>query len=190
MAEVRTFVAIELPEEVRRQIEMVQAILKEAQAPVKWVEPKNVHITLKFIGEIPEERLEPLFQGVQSGLKGAGPFYLKLSGIGAFPNLKRPRVIWIGVNRGKEELVRLQQSVERNICAHGFPQEEREFSPHLTIGRVKSLWGLADLVRRIKTVEFVSGDIIVEGVVVVRSDLTPQGPIYTTLKKYLLSGRR
>lgn len=167
-------------------MEGLQAALKEASGQVKWVEPENIHVTLKFLGQIPEGRLEALFRGVQEGVEGFSSFSIGLSQVGAFPNLRRPRVIWIGVERGREELIRLQQSLERHICEHGFPKEKRKFSPHLTLGRVKSSMGIEALAEKIKGTEFTSEEIRVEQVVVMKSDLTPKGPIYTPLKRFSL----
>ena len=183
MAHVRTFVAVEMPETVRQQFRDVQAELRRAEAHVKWVEPHNIHVTLKFLGEIPEERLEGLYNGVAQGVHACAPFEINLSRLGAFPNLRRPRVVWIGIDSGKERLIELQERLEESISQHGFPQERRPFSPHLTIGRVKSPRGADDLVDAIKATSFQSGPIEVGEVVVMKSTLTPEGPTYTPLRR-------
>lgn len=183
MKKIRTFVAIEMPEDVRQQFKEVQATLRRADAHVKWVEPHNIHLTLKFLGDIGEDQLERLFQGVVEAAQEISPFEISLSRLGAFPNLKRPRVIWIGVEEGKENLSQLQKKLEDSICRHGFSREDRKFSPHLTIGRVKSPRGVDDLVTIIKETPFESHSIGMRDVVVMKSTLTPEGPIYTPLKK-------
>ena len=96
MRSVRTFVAVEMPENIRRQFGEVESRLMKADAHVKWVEPHHIHITMKFLGEIDEDRLVDVFRGVEEGVRGLGPFEASLAGLGAFPNLKRPRVVWVG----------------------------------------------------------------------------------------------
>ena len=183
MKKIRTFVAIEMPEDVRQGFKEVQATLRQADAHVKWVEPHNIHLTLKFLGDIGEDQLERLFQGVVEAAQEFSPFQISLSRLGGFPNLKRPRVIWIGIEEGKENLSQLQKKLEDSICQQGFSREDRKFSPHLTIGRVKSPRGVDDLVTIIKETPFESHSIGMRDVVVMKSTLTPEGPIYTPLKK-------
>lgn len=183
MRNVRTFVAVEMPEEVQEQFREVQAQLQQADAHVKWVDPHNIHVTLKFLGELPEDRLEELYEGVTQGVQGIAPFQISLSQLGAFPNLRRPRVVWVGVEDGKETLIEFQSKMEESISRHGFPKENRKFSPHLTIGRVKSPRGVEDLVNAIRATAFQSGFFGINEVVVMESTLTPEGPIYSPLRR-------
>ena len=183
MKKIRTFVAAEMPENVRQQFREVQTTLRQAEAHVKWVEPHNIHLTLKFLGDISEDLLDKLYRGVIEGAQGITPFDISLFRLGAFPNQKKPRVIWIGVEDGKEEMIRLQQKLEESIFSYGFPKEDRKFSPHLTIGRVKSTRGLDDLVTLMKDTLFESNSIEIREVVVMKSTLTSEGPIYTPLRK-------
>lgn len=175
--------AVEMPGELRVQFKDVQAQLQRAEAHVNWVEPHNIHVTLKFLGEIGQDQLEGLYEGVSEGVRGLAPFEIGLSGLGAFPNFRRPRVVWIGVERGRERLVELQRRLEESIGHRGFPRDNRKFSPHLTIGRVKSPRGVDDLVDTIKATPFESGSIRVDEVVVMKSTLTPEGPIYASLRR-------
>ena len=183
MKQFRTFVAVEMPEDVQKEFREVQTTLRRTDAHVKWVEPHNIHVTLKFLGDVAEDHLEGLYQGVTEGVRGIQPFEINLSQLGAFPNFKRPRVIWIGVEAGKEKLVQLQKQVEDSISHHGFPKENRKFSPHLTIGRVKSPRGVDDLVTTIQETPFESNSIGIREVVVMKSTLTPEGPIYAPLRR-------
>jgi RNA 2',3'-cyclic 3'-phosphodiesterase len=183
MRQIRTFVAIEMPEGIVRQFEDVEARLMKADAHVKWVEPYNIHITMKFLGEIDEGRLGGLYEGVMGGTRGFNPFEVSLAGLGAFPNLRRPRVVWIGIDMGKENLTELQNRLEESIYIHGFSKEDRSFSPHLTIGRVKSPRGLEELAEIIKATSFQTASFPVNEVVVMESTLTPEGPIYSPLRK-------
>jgi 2'-5' RNA ligase len=183
MKKIRTFVAVEMPADVQKQFREVQTALRRTDAHVKWVEPHNIHATLKFLGDVAEDQLEGLYEGVTKGVVGCAPFEIRLTQIGAFPDLKRPRVVWIGVDAGKEKLIELQKNVEEAISLHGFPKEDRKFSPHLTIGRVKSPRGVDDLVTAIKETPFESNSIGIREVVVMKSTLTPEGPIYAPLRR-------
>lgn len=184
----RTFIAIELPEEIKRQIEQLQAPLKKTDAFVSWVKPKNIHVTLKFLGEVPEDKIGQVFSATQKALEGTRKFTMSLKGAGAFPNLRRPRVIWIGTGSGEEELSHLAQRIEEEMEKIGFPKEKRKFSAHFTIGRVKSPKNIEKLMEKVQSSDFQTEKIEVNEVVVMKSQLHPAGAIYTPLKKVPLSG--
>src|SRR3990170_1816036 len=179
----RTFIAVELKDELKKKIEEVQTPLKKINADVSWVKPGNVHATLKFLGEVPEDKIEKVFEGTEKALEGIRGFRLSLKNLGCFPNLKRPRVLWIGVEKGKEELALMAKKIEQEMENMGYPKEEREFSPHLTIGRVKSPKNIEKLAEQIKTTNFQTEEIEIKEVVVMRSQLNPAGAIYTPIKK-------
>ena len=182
----RTFIAVELKEELKKKIEEVQTPLKKLGADVSWVKPGNVHATLKFLGEVPEDKIERVFEGTKKALEGIKGFKLSLKDLGCFPNMKRPRVVWIGVEKGKEELALMAKKIEQEMENIGYPKENREFSPHLTIGRVKSPKNIERLAEQIKTTNFQTEEIEIKEVVVMRSQLNPAGAIYTPLKKIAL----
>jgi 2'-5' RNA ligase len=179
----RTFVAVEMPQSVREQFRDVEARLRQAEAHVKWVEPHNIHLTLKFLGDVAEDQLPSVFQAVAEGAQGLAPLQVRLSRLGAFPNLRRPRVVWIGVDQGKEALLQLQGRMEEAMARRNFPREDRPFSPHLTIGRVKSERGLEDLIDIIRATPFETESFEIDELVAMESTLTPDGPIYTPLHK-------
>ena len=182
MAEVRTFVGVDLPPAVKTQIRQIMGQLKPLGRMIRWVRPEGMHLTLKFLGEIAEERLAMVYQAVEKGVVGISPFSFALAGLGGFPNLHRPRVIWLGVSQGGESLKKLQDQVENQLAGCGFPKEKRSFSPHLTIGRVKSLQGIQPLLDRISTISYQSEEITVSAVKVMRSQLKPTGAEYSALK--------
>jgi len=180
---IRCFVALELPDDLKRNIHDQTAELRAISRSVKWVSQQNLHITLKFLGDTDEAMLG----GIEAALKQAAgshkQFSISFEGLGAFPNLKRPRVFWIG-ERGAEPLVRLQKDVEASLAALGFEPEERAFRPHLTIGRAKDIRPiearkLADYMEKSPPAQY--GEMVVSGICLMRSDLRPQGPIYTRL---------
>ncbi|HVP36891.1 MAG TPA: RNA 2',3'-cyclic phosphodiesterase [Terriglobales bacterium] len=179
----RTFIAVELTEEFKKKIEEVQSPLKRLGADVSWVKPGNVHATLKFLGEVPEDKIEKVFEGTEKSIQGIKGFKLNLKDLDCFPNIRRPRVVWIGVEKGKEELALMARKIEQEMENIGYPKENRKFSPHLTIGRVKSPRNIEKLAEQIKIMNFQTEEIEIKEVVVMRSQLNPAGAIYTPLKK-------
>ena len=179
----RTFIAVELPENIKNKIGELQAPLKKTNAFVSWVKPENIHITLKFLGEVPEEKINEVFSATQLALKNAKKFKMNLKGAGAFPDFRRPRVIWIGAGMGGEELSNMANEIEEEMEKIGFPKENRKFSPHFTMGRVKSPKNIEKLMEKVKSTDFETEDIEVNEVTVMKSQLHPAGAIYTLLKK-------
>lgn len=183
----RTFIAANLTDTLKAALSQVQEALKARGADVGWVKPENLHITLKFLGEVEEARLPVLSEAIASSLRGTSPFPLALGGLGAFPDLRFPRVIWIGVKRGAKELSALQARLEEGLQRIGFSPEDRPFSPHLTLGRVRSPRGRGALVEGLKALEVpILGEMILESVDLMRSQLHPTGAIYTIIQSFPL----
>ena len=183
----RCFLAIELPKTIVKKIEEVQRDLKTSHADVKWVYPENIHLTLKFFGNIEESRVDPILQSIGGLIQRTSPFSMKVQGIGAFPHSKNPRVIWMGLIDGKEVLATFQKELEGTLAKIGFEPEDRPFQPHLTLGRVKTSRGKDDLIGKMeKHREEEFGDFAVEEVILFKSELKPTGPIYTPLRKLKL----
>ena len=150
---------------------------------MRWVSPEKIHLTLKFFGNIEESRIDLIFKSIEEPIRNTLPFSVRVRGGGAFPSLKNPRVIWMGLADGKEMLVSLQEQIEARLEKIGFEPEDRPFQPHLTLGRMKSSRGKEELVRRMeKYTEEEFGDFQVERVVLLKSDLRPSGPIHTLLR--------
>jgi 2'-5' RNA ligase len=186
---IRSFLAIELPKPIIRKIEEVQGDLKTTHADVRWVSPEKIHLTLKFFGNIEESRIDPIFKSIEKPVRSTLPFSLKVRGIGAFPQMKNPRVIWMGLIQEGEVFPSLQRQIEAQLEKIGFQSEGRAFHPHLTLGRMKSGRGKGELVERMekyKDEEF--GDLQGDRVVLFKSDLKPSGPIYTALGEVKLGG--
>ncbi len=186
---IRSFLAIEIPGIILKKIEEVQDDLKSSRADVRWVSPEKIHLTLKFFGNIDESRIDPIVNSIERPTQITSPFSLRVRGVGAFPHLKNPRVIWTGLVDGKEVLTSFQTQLEKELEKIGFEPEERAFHPHLTLGRMKSSKGREELIGRMerhKEEEF--GDFQVERVVLFKSDLKPTGPIYTPLREIKLGG--
>jgi RNA 2',3'-cyclic 3'-phosphodiesterase len=187
---IRSFLAIEIPRTILKKIEEVQDDLKSSRADVRWVNPEKIHLTLKFFGNIDESRIDPIVKSIERPTQTISPFSLKVRGVGAFPHLKNPRVIWMGLVDGKEVLVSFQKQLEKELEKIGFEPEERAFHPHLTLGRMKSSKAREELTGRMERhQEEEFGDFQVERIVLFKSDLKPTGPIYTSLREIKLGGR-
>jgi 2'-5' RNA ligase len=187
---IRSFLAIELPKLILRKIEEVQRDLRSTRADVRWVNPEKIHLTLKFFGNIEESRIDPIFKSIEEPVRNTPPFSIEVKGVGAFPQLRNPRVIWMGLVDGKEILTSFQKQIETQLEKIGFQPEDRPFHPHLTLGRMKSSGGKEELVGRMeKHREEEFGDFPVERVILFKSDLTSSGPIYTLVKEIKLGGQ-
>jgi 2'-5' RNA ligase len=179
---IRAFIAIEIPEEILKELATIQDRLRKTGASVSWVKPGNIHLTLKFLGNIETGLIEPVLREMELIGRQMEPFSLEVSGIGCFPNMKNPRVIWVGIEDRDQRVVKLQSTLESSLESIGFSREKRNFTPHLTIGRIKISHGkgvLLDEVRKIGN-PFL-GSIEVKEMVLFQSDLHPQGAIYTPI---------
>jgi RNA 2',3'-cyclic 3'-phosphodiesterase len=176
----RTFIAVEIPEEIGRAVGDYITILQQTIPHVKWVSPDNMHLTMKFLGEVDEKRIPELEEFSTLALKGFSPFMVEFSHLGFFPSSRTPRVFWIGATAGVDKLLELYQDLEESLEKIGFDREAKTFSPHLTIGRVKHQERVT-----IPTgiPEFNEVSFEVNGISLIKSTLTPQGPVYETLMK-------
>jgi 2'-5' RNA ligase len=183
----RAFIAIDLPNEVRAALADAQNALRKTRVKVSWARPENIHLTLKFLGEITDEQRVAIESALASLTVHHRPFTLSVAGAGGFPSLKSPRVIWIGCNEPTGALPKLQAEVETAAEALGFPREDRAFTAHLTLGRVKFPKpdpALTSAVELLKNKSF--GEVRVSEVHLIQSQLRPEGPIYTKLSSHPL----
>ena len=189
---VRTFIAVLIPPVARQTLaDCIQQLSGLTDREVRWVNPEGIHLTLRFLGDIPVERVDDVLAAQQAAAGSCGPFSLQLSGLGMFPNSDRPRVLWAGASGDTNALQSLQQSVEEQLEIAGWPRERRPFAPHLTLGRVRDRASDAERKRIAAAVESSVLDRSEPWVVVeshlIRSTLTPQGAIYTSLGAASLS---
>ena len=179
---VRSFIAILLDEAVRDAVAAELEYLKPLASSVAWVARQNLHLTLKFLGEVEAETLETMKEALAEGVSSAAPFMLAFHGLGAFPGLARPRVIWVGVSQGARECQALQADVDAALARRGFPKESRPYTPHLTIGRVRVPRGMAALQQAItRNAQKDFGTQSLRAISLMRSDLHPSGARYTEL---------
>ena len=138
MEQVRSFIAIELPDELKQRLSQLQGRLKAHNQPwVKWVNPYRIHLTLKFLGNITTGKIDEIIKAMEEATKGIPPFHLKVRELGVFPNLKRVQVAWVGLNGEVDKLSQLQKRIEASLAHLGFTHESRPFTPHLTLARIR-----------------------------------------------------
>jgi 2'-5' RNA ligase len=192
MEQIRSFIAIELPDELRVRLEQLEAQLKSAtQARVKWVDPSSIHLTLKFLGDIDAGRTGEIIRAMEEAVKGIPPFRLVVKDLGVFPNVRRVQVAWVGLGGEVDRLRQLQQRLESNLEQLGFASESRAFTPHLTIARIRDQASPDERQRfgqLIASTSFEAGEISVDAISLMRSQLTRQRAIYSRLGSAGLTG--
>lgn len=180
----RAFIAIELSEDIKDALSQAQSHLKYSGADVKWVEIENIHLTLKFLGEISEEKCIKVKAALDTVAGSFKPFELNVKDIGVFPKIEFPKVIWVGLDKGAEESARIAKRIDEELSKIGFDPESRPFVAHATIGRVRSQRNKEALKEKLTTLEAFGSGIkwqAVNSITLFQSKLTPTGSIYTKL---------
>lgn len=182
----RAFLAIEPPETLRQAVADLQNRLKYTLSGViSWARPEGIHLTLKFFGYIAETDIDRITDAVEPVAARFAPLDLHAGKIGLFPDTRRPRVVWLGLEGDVSALRDLKKEVDQELLRYGFPREDRPFRAHLTLARIKSARGLSGLDRVMRKSEtYKAGRFRAEGLVLFRSDLTPRGHVYTKLAAY------
>lgn len=190
MTVIRAFIAIDLPLPIQQKLaEVLEQLQQPDTRAVRWVPAKNIHLTIKFLGDVSPANLEILTKILRAEVSRFKPFEIRVGGLGAFPSMRRPRVVWVGVE-APPTLQALQRAVETETVRLGYAAEDRPFSPHLTLGRVAhnatpdEVRKVADILVRLKVGEL--GTATVDHVRLFRSDLQPGGAIYTPLYTTML----
>lgn len=179
---IRTFIGIELPEHIHDSIQRIQDGLKPLMPDVRWTKYGNVHLTLKFLGEVSVRKLDRVIEETRGVALKFQIFNLRLQGLGAFPNIRKPSVVWIGISKGSDMVHKIVEELEGSMEKLGFPREKRAFYPHLTIGRVRDLRNPNVMEKAFRETEVdVVGEFSVERLSVIKSQLDPSGSIYTTM---------
>jgi len=186
MEQIRSFIAIELPPVIKAELTSLEEKLKRGRYPfVKWVAPESIHLTLKFLGNIAASTVPQIIETITGVVKKIPALQLQVGGLGAFPNMKRPQVVWVGIGGEIERLATLQKDVDAALSPLGFPRESRSFSPHLTLGRLRERVLPAErqnFAQWICSVEFeTSLSFEVNALRLMKSQLTPSGAIYSQL---------
>jgi len=181
---IRTFIALELPPAVISLLHKVQQDLKRMNLRARWVRPGNIHITLKFLGDINPGDIDKIGAAMTAAAIEFPPVTLTVRGIGVFPGIKRPRVIWVGLGGGIRSLLSLQSRLEQELAGAGFPKDKRSFKAHLTLGRIKQSVNPAVIRQMISEYATLSSDeFSCNQVILFKSDLKPSGAVYSKLKQ-------
>ncbi len=179
---IRTFIAVELPAEVRHRAVDLLRHLRHSVSDVKWVEPENLHWTLQFLGEVGELEIPAICDAVAAAAAEHEPFDLEARGAGAFPTPDRPRTLWLGAGQGRDALIALQASVAAHLFKLGYRGEERRFVPHLTLGRAGRQVNAATLAAELaKLTDFDGGTMLIDELTVFSSTPSRDGPLYEPL---------
>ncbi len=186
MEQVRSFIAIELPDELKEWLNQLQVRLKSGKPPgIKWVNPYGVHLTLKFLGDVAVDKIGGITTAMEEAVQGVSSFHLEVGELGAFPNLRRAQVVWVGLTGEADKLTQLQRRLDSALAPLGFATESRPFTPHLTIARLR---GGVSLDERQKFGQLIAGTrfdtgytIEVYAINLMRSQLTREGAIYSRI---------
>ena len=179
---IRTFIAIEIPGNIISKIRELQEGIKVYGLKIRWVRSENIHLTLKFLGDVEAVKIVEIAETISKTAEGYTPISLKAKGIGVFPSIKRPNVLWVGLTGQLESLVRLQKALDENLKELGFPGEKRPFKGHLTMGRIKAkidVKKFGDALMAFSS--FKSETFTADQIVLYKSELKPSGAVYTEL---------
>jgi 2'-5' RNA ligase len=190
MEEVRAFIAIELPAEIKRSLGELENRLKSGRYRAKWVAPESIHLTLKFLGNISTDSINDVTKVIEKAAMGIPPFKLAVNGLGVFPNFQRVQVIWVGVSGALDKLTQLQKRIDTGLESLGFVPETRPFTAHLTIARIRdeaSPTERLSIGQLVAKTDYEGGEFNVEAISLMKSQLTREGPIYSRLVSVTLS---
>lgn len=185
----RFFVGISLNQQIKDQIHKIQTKLRKYDCQVKWVDLDNCHLTLKFLGQVAYKNLDDIHQALETLIKKYKSFSFELTSPGAFPNIKRPKILWVGVRENGDQLNKLAEDMEENFFRMGFEKEKRGFHPHITIGRIKSLKNIEKISSYLQHGQgnFALKEDVSE-IIFYESKLNSGEPLYKIVRAYSLTG--
>lgn len=191
MWQMRLFVAVNFPDQAKAKLGSIVKELRRLPSDLKWVDEQNVHLTIQFLGNVPETLVSAIVDNLNCSVAGIAPFKINLGGVGVFRSVERPRVLWMGISGDTAALARLHAEVQEGLGQLGFEPERRRFSPHLTLGRVRSPLGFSAIIERAKELVAKKGElglINVASIELMLSELSSRGPKYTVLSRIPLVG--
>jgi len=189
MGRTRTFLAVDLGKTVRDRAVALQQRLARVGTEVKWVEPENLHVTLLFLGEVDDRETPRVCRIASDCTASHASFSMSIESVGCFPNPRRPRILWIGVGEGAQPLRAIHDELETPLAALGYRREERRYTPHATLGRVRGDRPTEELARALAhEAAWKGGETAVREILIMGSELTPRGPMYTVLGRAALRG--
>lgn len=179
---IRAFIAVNFNPKIQRSIKYMQNHLRKTNCDIKWVQPENIHITLKFFGNIETKQTDAIKQMLANHYQRTKPFKIELTQLGAFPNVNLPRILWIGLRDNKQRLNQIAISLQKALTKIGFEGNQKSFSPHITIGRIRSLKNTELLSESISKYQVPRGlTQIITTIILYKSTLTSVGPNYESL---------
>jgi len=185
---IRVFIAIEIDSEIKNKLSEYLSKLKRTGADVKWVSPENIHLTLKFIGHIEKDAVLNLNKIVNDAVVGIEPFSISIGNIGAFPSLKKPRVVFVCVQERGNRLLDIYEKLDKGVEQLGIKKESKKYVGHITLGRVKSQKDISKLKNALNSeTECCFGREMVTSISLIQGRLTPTGPLYTRLNNFILN---
>ncbi|MCH8313393.1 MAG: RNA 2',3'-cyclic phosphodiesterase [Nitrospinae bacterium] len=189
MRDLRLFLAIDVPNSVREKITEAQSFYKTLNLDAAWVKPANMHLTVKFLGDTPSGLIPAIKDRMAEIAISTPPFSLTLGKMGVFPNVSRPRVLWIGLENREDHLGSLKTRVEKEMASLGFPPDKQKPVHHLTLGRIKSSKNREDLKKALQSAQRIEMDPFeISSIQLIKSELTPKGSIYTVQEEFVFTG--
>ena len=185
---IRTFICVEIPESVKDRIAELQRHLRQIDSRASWTKPSNIHLTLKFLGDVNPPRIERVRRATERSTISISPFEIEVGGAGCFPSPRSPRVLWVGLAAIPDSLKQIHQRLEEELFREGFPRESKQFSPHLTIGRVRDPRNGSRLAEELQARGFESEKFQAREIIVMKSELKPSGSVYTPQAVITLRG--
>lgn len=183
----RVFIAVELNDSVRQRLEEIQSELKKIDTDIKWVNPRIIHLTLKFLGDVPQNDLDKVCAAIEDSLRSFSRFEFQINNLGCFPTKGSPKIIWAGVDAGSDLLKQIAETLSAHVSAFCEEKDDKEFSAHITLGRLRSSKNVVHLIDLIKnTPPKFSETQNVDHITLFKSDLTPSGPNYSIIKTFNL----
>jgi len=190
MPSLRLFVALSTPSALKARLEELSATLQRTEADVRWEPAEKMHATVKFLGETPAERVDIVGEVLSRIAQEIPPFPVVVGGIGAFPSLRSPRVLWVGMEDPTGWLRSAQQTMEDLLASHGFARDERTFHPHVTLGRVRGSRNLGRLLAMVESLTFERQPVQLHNFLLIKSELKPHGSVYRTLRTAAFIGNQ
>jgi 2'-5' RNA ligase len=187
MGSIRTFIAFDTPTDIRTELASLQEKLKTARADVRWESSDKFHATIKFLGDVDESILPEIINDIRTVTSSHQPFTVTYKNLGCFPDIRHPRVLWVGCENTDGTLERLKNVLDTQLAARGFEIEKRTFHPHITLGREKSSRRLEYLTPMLENLTFEPHTTMITEIIIMKSVLQPQGATYTVLKTLSLS---
>lgn len=186
---IRTFICIEAPDSIKERIGELQQTLRRHDAKISWVKPSNIHLTLRFLGDVATRSIPAVEAAVERAALRSQPVVIEVGTTGCFPSVKRPRVFWVGLTAVPDALADLHAMIEEELALEGFPTDDRRYSPHLTIGRVRSPKNANRVAEELIATGFKRESFQAARVIVMRSNMNPGGSIYSPLFHLILGPR-